>query len=155
LNKHVANHSSAAGTESNTGVDNEHALTDTDTGVDKGRLTGDGSALKRFGCPIHAAEGLLARPKDTPDQPGVTSSPDTIIVDCSGAAPNTESMPGQIDEYDPSGRPTAETLQAWDESLLTCPMRFWRVYDVRRHLAAEHGLVLEDAEVRKLLGMAV
>ena len=31
-------------------------------------------------------------------------------------------------------------------------MRFWRVYDVRRHLKADHGLDLEDAELRQLLG---
>ncbi|OCF44530.1 hypothetical protein I317_01602 [Kwoniella heveanensis CBS 569] len=32
-----------------------------------------------------------------------------------------------------------------------CWMRFWRVYDVRRHLKAEHGIELEDMEVRSLL----
>lgn len=31
-------------------------------------------------------------------------------------------------------------------------MRFWRVYDVRRHLKADHGLDLEDLELRQLLG---
>ncbi|WVF67366.1 hypothetical protein IAT40_002121 [Kwoniella sp. CBS 6097] len=32
-----------------------------------------------------------------------------------------------------------------------CWMRFWRVYDVRRHLKAEHHVDLEDMEVRSLL----
>ncbi|WVQ94962.1 hypothetical protein IAU59_002052 [Kwoniella sp. CBS 9459] len=32
-----------------------------------------------------------------------------------------------------------------------CWMRFWRVYDVRRHLKAEHNIDLEDMEVRSLL----
>lgn len=32
-----------------------------------------------------------------------------------------------------------------------CTARFWRVYDVRRHLAVEHDLELEDEEVRRLL----
>lgn len=35
-----------------------------------------------------------------------------------------------------------------------CASRFWRVYDVRRHLKSEHGLELEDAEVRTLLALA-
>ncbi|KAI9633856.1 uncharacterized protein MKK02DRAFT_38522 [Dioszegia hungarica] len=34
---------------------------------------------------------------------------------------------------------------------LHCYSRFWRVYDVRRHLKAEHGLELDDEEVRELL----
>jgi hypothetical protein len=32
-----------------------------------------------------------------------------------------------------------------------CGMRFWRVYDVRRHLRVEHGLELGDLGVRRLL----
>jgi hypothetical protein len=32
-----------------------------------------------------------------------------------------------------------------------CKVRFWRVYDVRRHLKGDHGLDLEDLEVRRLL----
>jgi hypothetical protein len=34
---------------------------------------------------------------------------------------------------------------------LYCYSRFWRVYDVRRHLKAEHGLELDDEEVREML----
>ncbi|WVQ75651.1 hypothetical protein IAR50_005280 [Cryptococcus sp. DSM 104548] len=32
-----------------------------------------------------------------------------------------------------------------------CSLRFWRVYDVRRHLKSEHGMELEDLQVRMLL----
>jgi len=32
-----------------------------------------------------------------------------------------------------------------------CEGRFWRVYDVRRHLHVEHELALGDDEVRHLL----
>jgi hypothetical protein len=32
-----------------------------------------------------------------------------------------------------------------------CTARFWRVYDVRRHLKGEHGIDLGDMEVRRLL----
>lgn len=34
---------------------------------------------------------------------------------------------------------------------LTCYARFWRVYDVRRHLSSGHGVELGDEEVRELL----
>ncbi|KAK4686307.1 hypothetical protein P7C73_g3818, partial [Tremellales sp. Uapishka_1] len=33
----------------------------------------------------------------------------------------------------------------------SCALRFWRVYDVRRHLRADHGIDLGDMEVRRLL----
>jgi hypothetical protein len=40
-----------------------------------------------------------------------------------------------------------------DEHLMEekCTARFWRVYDVRRHLKGEHGIDLGDMEVRRLL----
>ena len=32
-----------------------------------------------------------------------------------------------------------------------CDGRFWRVYDVRRHIRVKHDLELGDREVRRLL----
>lgn len=32
-----------------------------------------------------------------------------------------------------------------------CILRFWRVYDVRRHLKSEHHVELDDMQVRRLL----
>ena len=34
-----------------------------------------------------------------------------------------------------------------------CGEKFWRVYDVRRHLRAGHDLALEDDEVARLLAV--
>lgn len=56
--------------------------------------------------------------------------------------------PGQEDE-DVGNTMLAE--RGVEERSMRCSLRFWRVYDVRRHLAAEHGMQLEDKEVRKLL----
>ena len=34
-----------------------------------------------------------------------------------------------------------------------CDEKFWRVYDVRRHLRVIHHLALEDVEVKRLLAV--
>jgi hypothetical protein len=38
---------------------------------------------------------------------------------------------------------------------LGCTSRFWRVYDVRRHLKGEHELDVDDLEARRLLAGVV
>jgi hypothetical protein len=50
------------------------------------------------------------------------------------------------------GCPAHKVIQVEFERINPCHMRFWRVYDVKRHLKADHGLDLEDVEVRTLLG---
>jgi hypothetical protein len=50
------------------------------------------------------------------------------------------------------GCPAHKVIQVEFERINPCHMRFWRVYDVKRHLKADHGLDLEDLEVRTLLG---
>ena len=50
------------------------------------------------------------------------------------------------------GCPAHKVIQVEIERVIPCHMRFWRVYDVKRHLKADHGLDLEDVEVRTLLG---
>ena len=50
------------------------------------------------------------------------------------------------------GCPASKVVQVEFERVNPCHLRFWRVYDVKRHLKADHGLDLEDAEVRHLLG---
>jgi len=49
------------------------------------------------------------------------------------------------------GCPAHKVIHVQFETGNPCHMRFWRVYDVRRHLKADHGLDLEDAEARLLL----
>lgn len=51
----------------------------------------------------------------------------------------------------PDSRSDASTTQTHPS--FDCYARFWRVYDVRRHLKAEHGAELEDGEVRELLAL--
>ena len=41
-----------------------------------------------------------------------------------------------------------------EEAEAGCKERFWRVYDIRRHLNAVHGLQLEASEVKELLVQA-
>lgn len=50
------------------------------------------------------------------------------------------------------GCPAHRVIQVEFERLNPCHLRFWRVYDIKRHLKADHGLDLEDGEVRALLG---
>jgi hypothetical protein len=50
------------------------------------------------------------------------------------------------------GCPAHKVVQVEFERVNPCHLRFWRVYDVKRHLKADHGLDLEDREVRTLLG---
>ena len=50
------------------------------------------------------------------------------------------------------GCPAHKVIQIEFERVNPCHLRFWRVYDVKRHLKADHGLDLEDVEVRTLLG---
>lgn len=50
------------------------------------------------------------------------------------------------------GCPAHKVVQVEFERVNPCHLRFWRVYDVKRHLKADHGLDLEDGEVRTLLG---
>jgi hypothetical protein len=50
------------------------------------------------------------------------------------------------------GCPAHKVIQVEFERINPCHLRFWRVYDVKRHLKADHGLDLEDVEVRTLLG---
>jgi len=50
------------------------------------------------------------------------------------------------------GCPAHKVIQVEFERVNPCHLRFWRVYDVKRHLKADHGLDLEDVEVRTLLG---
>jgi len=50
------------------------------------------------------------------------------------------------------GCPAHKVIQVEFERFNPCHMRFWRVYDVKRHLKADHDLDLEDGEVRTLLG---
>jgi hypothetical protein len=50
------------------------------------------------------------------------------------------------------GCPAHKVIQIEFERINPCHLRFWRVYDVKRHLKADHGLDLEDVEVRTLLG---
>jgi len=50
------------------------------------------------------------------------------------------------------GCPAHKVIQVEFERINPCHLRFWRVYDVKRHLKADHGLDLEDLEVRTLLG---
>lgn len=52
------------------------------------------------------------------------------------------------------GCPASKVINVEMERVNPCHLRFWRVYDVRRHLKADHGLDLEDSEVRALLGDA-
>lgn len=49
------------------------------------------------------------------------------------------------------GCPAHKVIQVEFERINPCHLRFWRVYDVKRHLKADHGLDLEDVEVRTLL----
>lgn len=49
------------------------------------------------------------------------------------------------------GCPISRVVTSELELETRCCLRFWRVYDVRRHLKADHGLDLEDAELRELL----
>lgn len=49
------------------------------------------------------------------------------------------------------GCPAHKVIHVQYERVNPCHMRFWRVYDVRRHLKADHGLDLDDAEARTLL----
>ncbi|WWC64853.1 uncharacterized protein I303_107467 [Kwoniella dejecticola CBS 10117] len=46
--------------------------------------------------------------------------------------------------------PTSETPLENEDSD-RCLKRFWRVYDIRRHLVAEHNIEIEDMECRRLL----
>jgi hypothetical protein len=48
------------------------------------------------------------------------------------------------------GCPASKVIQVEFEQVNPCHLRFWRVYDVKRHLKADHGLDLDDAEVRHL-----
>jgi hypothetical protein len=50
------------------------------------------------------------------------------------------------------GCPANKVVNVELELVNPCHLRFWRVYDVKRHLKADHGLDLDDAEVRHLLG---
>lgn len=49
------------------------------------------------------------------------------------------------------GCPSSHVIRSEMEGQTRCCLRFWRVYDVRRHLKADHDLDLEDAELRQLL----
>lgn len=61
------------------------------------------------------------------------------------SAPSTgrTALDGSVDEV--------EAVHSTREEELECRERYSRVYDVRRHLASEHEVVLTDMEVRMLL----
>ncbi|WVW86429.1 hypothetical protein I302_108477 [Kwoniella bestiolae CBS 10118] len=89
-------------------------------------LVGKVKEARRFGCPAHAFARFA----------GMSSSGDTEAGQTAGMNADASR---EDDEYIPpldDGR---------------CLMRFWRVYDIRRHLKAEHAIELEDMEVRRLL----
>ncbi|WWC91960.1 uncharacterized protein L201_006913 [Kwoniella dendrophila CBS 6074] len=95
-------------------------------------LAGKVKELRRFGCPAHAfAEFAGLSSSNTQSQP----------VEFGGATVQNETQVVVDVEYIPSAEELADR----------CPMRFWRVYDIRRHLKAEHSIDLEDMEVRRLL----
>lgn len=65
---------------------------------------------------------------------------------------DTALLTGNVMAIKRYGCPAPQVIQHELEGHARCNLRFWRVYDVRRHLKADHGLDLEDAELRQLLG---
>lgn len=76
------------------------------------------------------------------------TAPATIAEDDDAAALLT----GNIMANKRYGCPASRVIKHELEGRDRCNLRFWRVYDVRRHLKADHGLDLEDLELRQLLG---
>ncbi|WVQ66749.1 uncharacterized protein L199_004940 [Kwoniella botswanensis] len=91
-------------------------------------LVGKVKEVRRFGCPAHAFAkfaGLSTTTGDIDIATGIDLSANKI------------------------GRDDEEYIPSMNDG--RCLMRFWRVYDIRRHLKAEHGIELEDMETRRLL----
>ncbi|KAK8853452.1 hypothetical protein IAR55_004159 [Kwoniella newhampshirensis] len=102
-------------------------------------LTGMVRELRRFGCPSYAF-----------------GRAPTMSVNSAFAQPFEAQVQVQVPEVKQEPGAEQEVLveqmeHNGEEARPECTMRFWRVYDVRRHLKAEHGVELEDMEVRRLL----
>ncbi|WVR09654.1 hypothetical protein IAU60_006728 [Kwoniella sp. DSM 27419] len=141
-----------------------------------GALTGNVRELRRFGCPAHALGHFLAahRSTDLGEDEIAAKAPDPVQLGVDGPGQSTaelvidpvlltespvqpiakEQAPSSVavksEPDDMQSHPSADVVSGPGHEN-TCWMRFWRVYDVRRHLRAEHGVDLQDMEVRRLL----
>lgn len=138
LNQHLAKHNLYAG-PSKTATS------------ESGMLTGMVKEMRRFICPAWAL-GVFPENGDmivTPPRPELLTEDNNgneqlqSIVRCRDPAPestttaNTSAIPTQSTPEDLIGK--------------RCILRFWRVYDVRRHLKSEHRVELDDMQIRRLL----
>ncbi|WVN90033.1 uncharacterized protein L203_105265 [Cryptococcus depauperatus CBS 7841] len=116
-------------------------------------LTGAIREIRRFTCPAHAI-GTLPKTHVTilADQTTALATSSTgglqiskrNIDDKQYNCNTTQTQMEMLSQSSYDDAPTAT-------SQVPCIMRFWRVYDVRRHLHAAHGIELDDMEVRRLL----
>nr|XP_031860367.1 uncharacterized protein CI109_004255 [Kwoniella shandongensis]KAA5527439.1 hypothetical protein CI109_004255 [Kwoniella shandongensis] len=113
-------------------------------------LTGMVKELRRFGCPAYAL-GVAPPPSTLAEHEEPPMQSVSLI---------TEGVSEVVVKEEPDLEPDQTREEQWREepaeqgqlsSPTECTMRFWRVYDVRRHLKAEHGIEMEDMEVRRLL----
>ena len=108
-------------------------------------------ALKPFVCPecdiSYAHKANLTKHLTTHHAPEVDTKPtvDEGDVDRLTGATYAER------EYRRYGCPVAFMAVKMEPGLDGCDERFWRVYDVRRHLKGVHGFELDDVEVRRIL----
>lgn len=114
-------------------------------------LTGMVKEMRRFVCPAWALgvfpeNGDIVVPPRCPES--LTEDADgneqfQSIVRCRASAPEsttTANIPAILIKSNPE-----------EVTGKRCILRFWRVYDVRRHLKSEHRVDLDDMQVRRLL----
>ncbi|WRT69978.1 uncharacterized protein IL334_006971 [Kwoniella shivajii] len=85
-------------------------------------LVGKVKELRRFGCPAHSFDKFAGLP--------------ATQVNMIDVQPHSD-----VEDHEDDFVPEEDR----------CLMRFWRVYDVRRHLTSDHDIELDDMEVRRLL----
>ncbi|ODO05504.1 hypothetical protein I350_04555 [Cryptococcus amylolentus CBS 6273] len=110
-------------------------------------LTGAVRELRRFVCPAWAL-GSAPPALETASQTALDPNIDpTLQEDKHG----NEQLLSILSPIQGEGAGISGVEGETEGEQGRCISRFWRVYDVRRHLKSEHGMELEDLQVRMLL----
>jgi len=138
LRRHMTTHSVST-IENGDTVSSSLANGGGDANIDIGEITGEayqpgGNEYRRYGCPFHLYSSKLTY-TDAHD-PAFRPSTNDILA---------ERLEREIDEIN------READSESGMGKMRCLLRFWRVYDVRRHLKGAHHVDLGDMEVRRLL----
>ncbi|OWZ52983.1 transcription factor iiia [Cryptococcus neoformans 125.91] len=139
LNQHLAKHNLYAGPSKSASTS------------ESGMLTGMVKEMRRFICPAWAL-GVFPENGDMIVAP---RRPELLTEDGNG----NEQLQSIVRCRAPASESTtiANTSailrgsKSEDLAGKRCILRFWRVYDVRRHLKSEHHVELDDMQVRRLL----